>query len=106
MAFTDLLNQTCTHLKNSSTNEYGDLSFDSGTSLICRYSKNGKGLNQFSQGVISQKAAELWIDTTITPEIDDKILFGSLVYVVKLINEFTENDGDILGYKLIIDEYV
>ena len=106
MSFIDLLNQTCTYYRNSSTNQYGDLAFGSGTTLDCRYSKNGKGLNQFTQGVISQKSAELWIDSTITPEIDDKILFGSLVYVVKLINEFTENDGDILGYKLIIDEYV
>jgi hypothetical protein len=106
MAFTDLLNNTCTYNPNTTTNKYGDLAFGSGTTLNCRYAKNGKGLNQFNEGVISQKSAELWIDTTITPEIDDKILFGSIVYVVKLIHEFREGDGDLLGYKLIIDEYV
>jgi hypothetical protein len=105
MSFKSLLNQTCIYSANTSTNRYGDLDYTGSRTIKCRFVK-GFSKDQFNQGEINNRSAVLQIDTTVAPSIGSKVKFNNLVYNIDNIDEWRLGNGQLLGYKLTISEYV
>lgn len=91
MSVTSLMNQSLTLYPKASYDRYGREVVGSGSSVICRFQATTK-TKLLANGEIAQIEGIVYVPSTTTVEIDDKVTFNSKDF--KVFGKYTAVDGD------------